>query len=157
MTLFINDLIIKRIPISKRQKLKFLVIVPVSLLSSWKNEIELTTEYLNIETLAGNKDEREDTLIRMEKPGSFDVCLASYDGMKAEKTMLSKFCWEYVICDECNDVKSTGEGVKRRAIDSIHSNFRLLINGTPIQVSIIIKSIAKISDHFGTFAFKITQ
>ena len=40
------------------------------------------------------------------KPGKFDVCLTSYEGVNICKSSLLKFKWKYVIIDEAHRIKN---------------------------------------------------
>lgn len=52
------------------------------------------------------KEEREEIIKNHLKPGKFDVCLTSYEGVNICKSSLLKFKWKYVIIDEAHRIKN---------------------------------------------------
>ena len=56
--------------------------------------------------LIARKEEREEILSKWLKPGKFDVCLTSYEGVNICKSALMKFEWKYIIIDEAHRIKN---------------------------------------------------
>ena len=56
--------------------------------------------------LIATKEEREEILAHHLKPGKFDICLASYEGINKCKPQLAKFNWKYIIIDEAHKIKN---------------------------------------------------
>ena len=56
--------------------------------------------------MIARKEEREEILSKWLKPGKFDVCLTSYEGVNICKSALMKFEWKYIIIDEAHRIKN---------------------------------------------------
>lgn len=52
------------------------------------------------------KEEREDIIKNHLRPGKFDVCLTSYEGVNICINSLRKFNWKYIIIDEAHRIKN---------------------------------------------------
>ena len=65
-------------------------------------------------------------------PGGFDACVTSYEMIIKEKTTFRKFNWRYIIIDEAHRIKNENS-ILSQTVRLLHSNFRLLITGTPLQ------------------------
>ncbi len=63
--------------------------------------------------LIATKVEREDILANHLKPGKFDVCLTSYEGINICKAELKKFHWKYIIIDEAHKIKNEESLISR--------------------------------------------
>jgi SWI/SNF-related matrix-associated actin-dependent regulator of chromatin subfamily A member 5 len=63
--------------------------------------------------LIATKLEREDILTNHLKPGKFDVCLTSYEGINICKSDLKKFHWKYIIIDEAHKIKNEESLISR--------------------------------------------
>ncbi|RRT62355.1 hypothetical protein B296_00043461, partial [Ensete ventricosum] len=66
--------------------------------------------------------------------GKFDVCVTSFEMAIKEKTALRRFSWRYVIIDEAHRIKNENS-LLSKTMRLYHTNYRLLITGTPLQVS----------------------
>lgn len=66
-------------------------------------------------------------------PGKFDVCVTSFEMAIKEKTALRRFSWRYVIIDEAHRIKNENS-LLSKTMRLYHTNYRLLITGTPLQV-----------------------
>jgi SWI/SNF-related matrix-associated actin-dependent regulator of chromatin subfamily A member 5 len=63
--------------------------------------------------LIATKEEREEILTHHLKPGKFDVCLTSYEGVNICKAELKKFAWKYIIIDEAHKIKNEESLISR--------------------------------------------
>lgn len=64
----------------------------------------------------------------------FDVLVTSYEGVLKEKGQFSRIAWNYLIIDEAHRIKNENSSLSL-AVRKIKPQFRLLITGTPLQVS----------------------
>ena len=64
----------------------------------------------------------------------FDVLVTSYEGLLKEKGRLGKVEWSYLVIDEAHRIKNEHSSLSN-AVRTIGTHFRLLITGTPLQVS----------------------
>ena len=109
-----------------------LVIVPKSTLHNWMNEFKRWCPVIRARKFHGNQEERNQQKEELISPGKFDVCVTSYEMVIKEKGHLKKFHWRYIIIDEAHRIKNENS-LLSRVIRMFHSNYRLLITGTPLQ------------------------
>jgi SWI/SNF-related matrix-associated actin-dependent regulator of chromatin subfamily A member 5 len=64
----------------------------------------------------------------------WDVLVTSYEGILKEKTKLGKINWRYLIIDEAHRIKNENSSLSQ-AVRKMNTDHRLLITGTPLQVS----------------------
>ena len=63
-----------------------------------------------------------------------DVLITTYEMAIIEKAVLKKFSWRYLIIDEAHRIKNENS-ILSKIVRMYSSNHRLLITGTPLQVS----------------------
>ena len=73
--------------------------------------------------LVATKAEREDLLENHLKPGKFDVCLTSYEGINKCKPQLKKFNWKYIIIDEAHKIKNEESVLSKVILASLNLNY----------------------------------
>ncbi|GMH46812.1 hypothetical protein TrLO_g5455 [Triparma laevis f. longispina] len=115
-----------------------LIVVPKSTLSNWMNELKRWAPTLRGVKFHGMKDEREELVENVLKPGqkdslrSWDVVVTTYEVCNSEKKALSKFAWHYLIIDEAHRLKNEAS-MFSQTIRSYETRYRLLLTGTPLQ------------------------
>jgi len=109
-----------------------MVIVPKSTLHNWMNEFKRWCPMIRAKKFHGNAEERNRQKEEEISPGKFDVCVTSYEMVIKEKGHLKKFHWRYIIIDEAHRIKNENS-LLSRVVRMMHSNYRLLITGTPLQ------------------------
>jgi len=109
-----------------------LIIGPKSTLGNWFREFQKWLPQVKVLKLVATKEEREDILANHLKPGKFEVCLASYEGINKCKTQLKKFNWKYIIIDEAHKIKNE-ESVLSKNLRDLNTHYKLLLTGTPLQ------------------------
>jgi SWI/SNF-related matrix-associated actin-dependent regulator of chromatin subfamily A member 5 len=65
-------------------------------------------------------------------PGGWDVLVTSYEMILAEKSVIKKFNWKYMVIDEAHRIKNE-ESKLSLVIREIKTTNRLLVTGTPLQ------------------------
>ncbi|RWW45706.1 hypothetical protein BHE74_00048430 [Ensete ventricosum] len=103
-----------------------MVVAPKSTLGNWMREIRQHIKFI----LILQNHIRENLLVA----GKFDVCVTSFEMAIKEKTALRRFSWRYVIIDEAHRIKNENS-LLSKTMRLYHTNYRLLITGTPLQVS----------------------
>ncbi|UYV68281.1 CHD1 [Cordylochernes scorpioides] len=118
----------------------FLIVVPLSTLTSWQKEFGEWGPDHNVVAYIGNIPSRE--LIRQYEwchPGSkrlkFNVILTTYEIVLKDKSFLSSVEWAVLAVDEAHRLKNDDSLLYKNLID-FKTNFRLLITGTPLQNSL---------------------
>ncbi|RPA84997.1 hypothetical protein BJ508DRAFT_205695 [Ascobolus immersus RN42] len=117
-------------PVAKGHKRPFLVVCPLSVMSSWIAECERWTPHLRALRFHGPAAE----LANIKKSAQgYDVVITTYEAFEKEKTWFSRaFVWRYVVLDEGHKIKNE-KSLISRALQGIRSEFRLILTGTPLQ------------------------
>lgn len=87
--------------------------------------------------------------------GKFDVCVTSFEMAIKEKSALRQFSWRYVIIDEAHRIKNENS-LLSKTMRLYKTNYRLLITGTPLQVSTQTFLFIGLDTFLSSFAFKTT-
>ncbi len=98
----------------KKIKGYFMVVVPKAVIPNWKKEFKKWCPEIRVLNLIATKDHREDLLKNHLLPGKFDVCLTTFEGVRACMTKLLSFKWEYVIVDEAHKLKNEDSQISKR-------------------------------------------
>ncbi|CEF64135.1 SWI/SNF-related matrix-associated actin-dependent regulator of chromatin subfamily A member 5 [Strongyloides ratti] len=116
----------------KDTNLPSLIIVPATVICTWRNEITKWIDGMQILFLHGGKNHCKEIVKNDLKKGGYDIVLTTYE-------ILLKFChklkiieWDYIIIDEAHRIKN-GKSITSKAIRYIKSKNRLLLTGTPLQ------------------------
>ncbi|CAI5438390.1 unnamed protein product [Caenorhabditis angaria] len=109
-----------------------LVIVPLTTLLNWRDEIERFCPKLRVFVLHGTMDEREQLMKTRMRKQDFDVCIISYETALRLTTKAFRVHFNYVVIDEGQRIKN--ENVRlAKGVRTFKSNRRLLLTGTPFN------------------------
>jgi len=109
-----------------------LIVVPVSLVHNWENEIRKFTPSLNVYRHVG----MQRTRVKLEKILSYyDVILTTYGTVRNDVELLSTQSFFYLILDESQYIKNAASKTYK-AISQLNSQHRLVLTGTPIENSL---------------------
>uniref|UniRef100_A0AAR2IYI5 DNA helicase n=1 Tax=Pygocentrus nattereri TaxID=42514 RepID=A0AAR2IYI5_PYGNA len=118
----------------------FLLVVPLSTLTSWHREINLWAPQMNVVVYLGDINSR--TMIRthewmhpQNKRLKFNILLTTYEILLKDKSFLGNVSWAFIGVDEAHRLKNDDSLLYKTMID-FRSNHRLLITGTPLQNSL---------------------
>jgi len=120
----------------------FLVVCPLSVLSSWMNECKRWTPHLRAMRFHGPVIEKE----RMKKLAEFgeldddgetvhpyDVIVTTYEVFEKEVSWFRRaFVWRYVVLDEGHKIKNEQTQISL-ALQGLSAEYRLVLTGTPLQ------------------------
>lgn len=117
-----------------------LIICPLSVLSSWQNEIKKWTSLTSC-TIHGSPTERTrltKQLGSVESAHQFDIVLTTYEAYEAEQGWFKYGArsWGYVILDEGHRIKNW-ETQLAQSLQPIRSSHRLILTGTPVQNNLV--------------------
>ncbi|MEO6584560.1 MAG: SNF2-related protein, partial [Ferruginibacter sp.] len=101
-----------------------LVIVPTTLLSNWKAEIQRFAPKLNAFIFHGTGRKATFT--------DFDIIITTYGIARTENEKFCKQKWHCVIIDEAQNIKNT-ETAQTKAVKKIKSNIKIAMSGTPVE------------------------
>lgn len=114
----------------------FLVVCPLSVLSSWMAELKKWAPGLRAVRFHGPKLERDKLKdeCRVAGQGSdIDVVVTTYDTYAAEHTWFKRaFVWRYCVLDEGHKIKNDKSNVSQ-VLQGLQAEYRLLLTGTPLQ------------------------
>ena len=108
----------------KLEKEKALVIVPTTLLTNWKKEIERFAPGLKPAIYHG--------LGRTLNPDSVDVVLTTYGIIRNENDKFIRKKWAAVVIDEAQNIKNA-TAAQTRSVKKIKANVRIAMTGTPVE------------------------
>ncbi|XP_055489251.1 chromodomain-helicase-DNA-binding protein 1 isoform X2 [Leucoraja erinacea] len=118
----------------------FLLVVPLSTLTSWQREIELWAPQMNVVVYLGDISSRN--MIRtyewmhpQTKRLKFNILLTTYEILLKDKSFLGGVNWAFIGVDEAHRLKNDDSLLYKSMMD-FKSNQRLLITGTPLQNSL---------------------
>ncbi|XP_065581127.1 chromodomain-helicase-DNA-binding protein 1-like isoform X2 [Artemia franciscana] len=117
----------------------FLLVVPLSTMAAWQKEFGLWAPDINVVTYIGDMQSRE--IIREyewcfpNKRLKFNAVLTTYEILLKDKLVLGAVHWAVLAIDEAHRLKND-DSLLYKTLKDFHSNFRLLITGTPLQNSL---------------------
>lgn len=104
-----------------------LVVMPVSTMGNWKDEISRFTPYF--EVLSYHGQNREKYINRIKKT---DIVLTSYSTLRNDIDLFKDFKFTYFILDESQIIKNASSKIYK-SVKLINSKHRLSLSGTPIE------------------------
>lgn len=110
-----------------------LIVMPVSLLHNWENELRKFAPGLKVYTYSGVK--RRDKIDLAALIHYYDIILTTYGTVRNDSEVLAKQTFFYLILDESQNIKNA-ESKSYKAVASIPSKYRLSLTGTPIENSL---------------------
>lgn len=110
----------------------YLVIVPLSTLTNWNIEFEKWAPLLKKITFKGTPTQRR-AMQPDIRTGNFQVLLTTFDYIIRDKNILSKVRWVHMIIDEGHRMKNLNLKLSETLTQSYHSDYRLILTGTPLQ------------------------
>ena len=113
-----------------------LVVVPLSTVPNWMNELRKWCPGMNFSAYVGNASARE-TCRMYDFPattagGVLDVMVTSYEVAMADSRELQKIAWGAVIVDEGHRLKNFQSRLSK-TLSTLDTRFRCLLTGTPLQ------------------------
>ncbi len=109
-----------------------LIVLPVSLVHNWENEIRKFTPSLKVFKYAGIQRKKVDfEKIRLY----YDVVLTTYGTVRNDIETLAAYSFFYLILDESQYIKNAASKTYK-AVSRLDSLHRLVLTGTPIENSL---------------------
>lgn len=131
----------------------FLVIVPLSTLSNWKNEFDKWAPHVSLLVYKGPKDGRK-AIEPIIKSGKFNVLLTTFEYVIREKALLGKLRWKYMIIDEGHRLKNQHCKLTEMLNTRFQCQRRLLITGTPLQNKVSSMCFTPLNSSIPFFSFR---
>ena len=116
-----------------------LIIVPTSCLVNWEVEFKRFCPGLKVVCYYGNAKKRKELRYGWTKTNYHHVIITSYQLAVQDAFAFKRKKWYYLILDEAHNIKNF-ESQRWQTLINFNTQRRLLLTGTPLQVS-VIKSI----------------
>uniref|UniRef100_A0A4W4GJT2 DNA helicase n=1 Tax=Electrophorus electricus TaxID=8005 RepID=A0A4W4GJT2_ELEEL len=118
----------------------FLLVVPLSTLTSWQREFNTWAPDMNVVVYLGDVLSRKtirdyEWIHQQTKRIKFNALLTTYEILLKDKGVLGNINWAFLGVDEAHRLKNDDSLLYKTLID-FRSNHRLLITGTPLQNSL---------------------
>ncbi|KAJ1179741.1 hypothetical protein NDU88_004975 [Pleurodeles waltl] len=118
----------------------FLLVVPLSTITSWQREFEIWAPELNVVTYIGDLMSRNsireyEWINPQTKRIKFNALITTYEILLKDKNVLGIINWAFLGVDEAHRLKNDDSLLYKTLIE-FKSNHRLLITGTPLQNSL---------------------
>jgi SNF2 family DNA or RNA helicase len=109
-----------------------LIVLPVSLIHNWEKEIQKFAPSLKTYAYKGARRERNafDEIIF-----NYDIIITTYGTVRNDAEILSQYQFFFLILDESQYIKNA-ESKTYQTITELHSQYRLVLTGTPIENSL---------------------
>ncbi|KAK9497686.1 hypothetical protein O3M35_004364 [Rhynocoris fuscipes] len=118
----------------------FLIVVPLSTMTSWQREFSLWAPEMNVVTYIGDINSRN--IIRTyewcfsgSKRLKLNAVLTTYEIVLKDKSFLGSVSWAVLMVDEAHRLKND-DSLLYKTLKEFDTNHRLLITGTPLQNSL---------------------
>ncbi|XP_073160322.1 chromodomain-helicase-DNA-binding protein 2 isoform X6 [Lepidochelys kempii] len=118
----------------------FLIVVPLSTLTSWQREFEIWAPEINVVVYIGDMMSRNtireyEWIHSQTKRLKFNALITTYEILLKDKAVLGSINWAFLGVDEAHRLKNDDSLLYKTLLD-FKSNHRLLITGTPLQNSL---------------------
>uniref|UniRef100_A0AAY4E379 Uncharacterized protein n=1 Tax=Denticeps clupeoides TaxID=299321 RepID=A0AAY4E379_9TELE len=113
----------------------FLVVCPLSVLETWREELVRFSPGLSVTCYIGTKERRAELQEGLLNGGPFDVLLTTFEVNPCDYVSCFYSCrwsWKILVVDEAHNLKNQNCGL-HRTLCEYNVGFRLLMTGTPIQ------------------------
>ena len=107
-----------------------LVVMPLSLLTNWENEIKKFTPQLSCLIYSGSSRFED-----VDKFTSYDLILTTYQTLRIDIERFKNIVFHYLILDESQAIKNPNSDTFKAHL-SLKSMYRIAMTGTPIENSL---------------------
>ena len=108
-----------------------LLVVPVSLIHNWENEIKKFTPGLKTKIYRGTNRRKQSSYFNY-----FDIIITSYGLIRQDIGVFENYNFEYIILDESQYIKNP-ESQIYKAVSRLTSTNKLVLTGTPIENNLV--------------------
>eukprot|EP01101_Sappina_pedata_P003904 TRINITY_DN1584_c0_g1_i1.p1 TRINITY_DN1584_c0_g1~~TRINITY_DN1584_c0_g1_i1.p1 ORF type:complete len:131 (+),score=30.13 TRINITY_DN1584_c0_g1_i1:247-639(+) len=103
-----------------------LIIVPLATLGNWINEFARWCPAFKIMRFHALKDQREKLRNEILESDGVDVIITSYEMVIAEKSLLKRIPYRYIVIDEAHRIKND-QSLLSQVVRTFRSNNRFLM------------------------------
>jgi SWI/SNF-related matrix-associated actin-dependent regulator of chromatin subfamily A member 5 len=111
-----------------------LIIVPLSVMSSWCSEFRKWCPSLRVVKLHSSSSAERERLKNevLKDVRTFDVIVTTFEMAKSMENHLKRYWWQYLIVDEAHVLKNENSEISI-VVSKLHSVQTMLLTGTPLQ------------------------
>jgi SNF2 family DNA or RNA helicase len=117
----------------KKNNGPYMIVVPLSTLSNWVNELNKWAPDIMKVVYKGTPTLRKVLYKEEVEQGNFNLLLTTYEYIMKDKSSLRKHMWQYIIVDEGHRMKNANSKFAQTLGTVYTSKNRLLLTGTPLQ------------------------
>jgi len=110
-----------------------LIVLPVSLVHNWENEIRKFAPALKVFVYSGARRREKSTI--EDIINNYDIILTTYGTVRNDVDELSQYEFFFLILDESQYIKNS-ESKTYKTVTGIRSQHRIVLTGTPIENSL---------------------
>ena len=110
-----------------------LIIMPNSVLQTWKEEFQNWYPSANTILYIGKRKRRRNLFETIIARSEFDVLLTSYNIFEKDRDLILGIPFRVVVLDEASKLKNSKTALFSAVDSSLFSDFRILITATPFQ------------------------
>lgn len=133
-TIQVISLLLTQKEIAKRN-VPSLLVLPASLLSNWKSELERFAPSLQVASLHPSEISKQQLELVSGDPenslSGLDVVLTTY-GMLQRQEWLKKINWNLIVLDEAQAIKNPGTR-QAKEVKALSGRARIALTGTPVE------------------------
>ena len=122
----------------------------ISTLTNWSLEFDKWAPSVKTVLYKGPPTARK-VLQQDIRQGDFQVLLTTFEYIIKDRPLLSKIRWLHMIIDEGHRMKNTNSKLVQVLRQYYHTKYRLILTGTPLQVSQKKRRNKKCTCFFSTF------
>ncbi len=115
---------------SKQNKQTSLIVMPLSLIHNWVNEIEKFAPSLKVFKYVGINRPKNTNIF-----SKYDIIITTYGIVRSDIDILKEFHFSYIILDESQIIKNSSSKIFL-AVKKLNGKYRLVLTGTPIENSL---------------------
>jgi len=115
---------------SDEGQLKALIVMPVSLIHNWKQEIERFTPSLSVHQHTGINRPREATVLQQH-----DIILTTYSIARNDLQLFQQIDFNSIVLDESQYIKNP-RSKTYKAVTQLKGKHKMVLTGTPIENSL---------------------
>lgn len=137
----------------KKQPGPYLVIVPLSTMPNWISEFERWAPSVRVVSYKGTPTQRKAAQHEIRQ-GNFQVLLTTYEYIIKDRPLLAKIKWLHMIIDEGHRMKNAESKLSLTLTTYYSSRYRLILTGTPLQVSAFSSSSIETVPHLARSMYR---
>jgi SNF2 family DNA or RNA helicase len=117
-----------------------LIVVPTSVIVNWETEFKRFCPAFKILCYYGSAKRRKELRTGWTKTNWYHVVITSYQLAVQDAFVFKRKKWYYLVLDEAHNIKNF-QSQRWQTLINFNTQRRLLLTGTPLQVSMVCRSL----------------